>query len=155
MALGELIKAGCIGIEQRGHLVDERARATCARAVHALLDAVVEVDDLRILATELDGDIGLRDEGLNSGFAGDDLLHEIEIEPLRQKQAARTRDRDGHDLVAVLFRSTLQHFDDRCAHIRMMALIHRIHDLVRVVQNGKLDRGRTHVDTDVQIGLSR
>ena len=60
-ALCELVQPRGIRVQQGCHLVDERAGAAGARAVHALLDARVEVDDLGVLAAELDGDIGLRD----------------------------------------------------------------------------------------------
>ena len=109
VAGGQLVQAAGIGVEQRGHLVDERARAAGARAVHALLDGLAEVDDLGVLAAELDGDVGLGDERFHGGLARDDLLHELHAEPFGQQQAARTGDGDGHGLVAVLcaaFRST-------------------------------------------------
>ena len=94
--LRQLVQAAGVGVQERRHLVDERAGAAGARAVHALLDAVVEVDDLRVLAAELDGHVGFRDEGFDGGLAGDDLLHELDAEPLGQKQAARSGDGDGH-----------------------------------------------------------
>ena len=74
-------------MQQGCHLVDERARTAGAGAVHALLDAVVEVDDLGVLAAQLDGDIGGRDEGLDGTLAGDDLLDKLQVEPLGQQQA--------------------------------------------------------------------
>ena len=58
--LRQLVQAAGVGVQKRRHLVDERARAAGARAVHALLDAVVEVDDLRVLAAQLDGHVGFR-----------------------------------------------------------------------------------------------
>ena len=58
----EFVKAAGVGVQQSGHLVDEGARAAGAGAVHALLDAVVEVDDLGVLAAQFDGNIGGRDE---------------------------------------------------------------------------------------------
>ena len=64
-------------MQQSGHLVDERARAAGAGAVHALLDAVIEVDDLGVLAAQLDGDVGGRDKGLDDALAGDDLLDKL------------------------------------------------------------------------------
>ena len=86
--LGELVEAARVGVQQARHLVDERARAAGARAVHALLDAVVEVDDLGILAAQLDGHVGLGDERLHGALGGDDLLDELQVEPLGQQQAA-------------------------------------------------------------------
>ena len=73
----ELVEAAGIGVEQGCHLVDERARAAGAGAVHALLDAVIEVDDLGVLAAQLDGDVGGRDEGLDGALAGDDFLDKL------------------------------------------------------------------------------
>ena len=58
----ELVEAAGVGVQQGCHLVDERARAAGAGAVHALLNAIIEVDDLGVLAAQLDGDIGGRDE---------------------------------------------------------------------------------------------
>ena len=81
----ELVEAAGIGVQQGCHLVDERARAAGAGAVHALLDAVVEIDDLGVLAAQLDGDIGGWDEGLDGALAGDDLLDKLQIEPLGQQ----------------------------------------------------------------------
>ena len=92
----ELVEAARVGVQQGCHLVDKRARAAGAGAVHALLDAVVEVDDLGVLAAQLDGDIGGRDEGLDGTLAGDDLLDKLQIEPLGQQQAARAGDGAGH-----------------------------------------------------------
>ena len=92
----ELIEAARVGVQQGCHLVDERARAAGAGAVHALLDTVVEVDDLGVLAAQLDGDVGGRDEGLDGAFAGDDFLDKLQVEPLRQQQTARAGNGAGH-----------------------------------------------------------
>ena len=81
----ELVEAARVGVQQGCHLVDERARTAGAGAVHALLDAVVEVDDLGVLAAQLDGDISGRDEGLDGTLAGDDLLNKLQVEPLGQQ----------------------------------------------------------------------
>ena len=85
---GQIIQTGSVGIKQCRHLVDEGAGTARTGSVHALFDAVVEVDDLRILAAQFDGDVGLGNEGLDSGLAGDDFLDERDIKPLGQKQAA-------------------------------------------------------------------
>ena len=82
---GELVEARSIGVEQGSHLVDEGARAAGALAVHALFDVAVEVDDLGVLAAELDGDVGLGDEGLDRRLVGDDLLDEGNAEPLAEQ----------------------------------------------------------------------
>ena len=77
-------------MQQGCHLVDEGARTAGAGAVHALLDAVVEVDDLGVLAAKLDGDVGSGDEGLDGTLAGDDLLDKLQVEPLGEQQTTRT-----------------------------------------------------------------
>ena len=92
----ELVEAARVGVQQSCHLIDERARAAGAGAVHALLDAVVKVDDLGVLAAQLDGDIGGRDEGLDGTLTGNYLLDKLQVEPLRQQQAARTGNGAGH-----------------------------------------------------------
>ena len=54
-------------VEQRRHLVDKRAGPSGAGAVHPLVDARAEKDDLRVLAAQLDRDIGLRKLLLQTG----------------------------------------------------------------------------------------
>ena len=150
---GELVQAGRVGVEQGGHLVDEGARAAGALAVHALLDVAVEVDDLGVLAAELDGDVGFGDEGLDRRLVGDDLLHEGNAEPLAEQKSARAGDGAGHFIVAELFGRPAQDVDDRGAHVGMVALVDGVVHRLRVVQDRELDRGRTHVDAQMQAAL--
>ena len=61
--LAEAVELGHVHVQQRGHLVDERARAAGAAAVHALVHAAgraVEEDDLGVLAAQFDHHIGVR-----------------------------------------------------------------------------------------------
>ena len=147
----KLVKAAGIGVQQSGHLVDERASSACAGAVHALLDAVVEVDDLGVLAAQLDGDIGGRDEGLDGALAGDDLLDKLQVEPLGQQQAARAGNGAGHLGRRQHGRSALEQVAGASADVGVMALVLGVHDLVVVVEHGKLDGGGTYVDAQVQV----
>ena len=73
---GKVIEPLRVGREQDGHLVDERAGAAGAGAVHALLHGAPEVGDLGVLAAELHGGVGLRDKLPYGGRAGDYLLLE-------------------------------------------------------------------------------
>ena len=123
VTFGQLVQTARIGVEQRSHLVDERTSTTCAGAVHALFDRLAEVDDLRILAAKLDCDVGLGNERLDSGLAGDDLLHEFHVEPLGQKQAARTGDGERCALVAVFNGSSFEHLCDGRAHVGVMTFV--------------------------------
>ena len=150
----ELVEAAGVGVQQSGHLVDERASAAGAGAVHALLDAVVEVDDLGVLAAQLDGDIGGRDKGLDGTLAGDDLLDKLQVEPLGQQQAARAGNGAGHLGRRQHGRSTLEQVASAGADVGVVALVLGIDDLVVVVEHGELNGGGTHVDAQVQVATS-
>jgi len=141
-------------VQQGCHLVNERARAAGAGAVHALLDAVVEVDDLGVLAAQLDGDIGGRDEGLDGTLAGDDLLDKLQVEPLGQQQAARAGDGAGHLGRRQHGRSALEQVAGTSADVGVVALVLGVHDLVVVIEHGKLDGGGAHIDAQVQVAAS-
>ena len=79
---GLAVETRGIGLQQSGHLVDKRAGAAGADAVHALFEPAFEVDDLGILAAEFDGDIHLRRDALERLRDGDDLLHKGDAERL-------------------------------------------------------------------------
>ena len=146
----ELVEAAGIGVQQGCHLVDERARTAGAGAVHALLDAVVEVDDLGVLAAQLDGDIGGRDEGLDGTLAGDDLLDKLQVEPLGQQQAARAGNGTGHLGSRQHGRSTLEQVAGAGTDVGVVALVLGVDNLVVVVEHGELNGGGAHVNAQVQ-----
>ena len=150
----EFVKAAGVGVQQGCHLVDERARTAGTGAVHALLDAVVEVDDLGVLAAQLDGDIGGRNESLDGAFAGDDLLDKLQVEPLGQQQAARAGDGAGHLGRRKHGRSTLKQVAGAGTDVGVVALVLGVDDLVVVVEHGKLDGGGAHIDAQVQVAAS-
>ena len=147
----ELVEAARVGVQQSGHLIDERARAAGAGAVHALLDAVIEVDDLGVLAAQLDGDISGRDEGLDGTLAGDDLLDKLQVEPLGQQQAARAGNGAGHLSRRQHGRSTLEQIAGTSADVGVVALVLGVDDLVVVVEHGELNGGGAHVNAQVQV----
>ena len=141
-------------MQQGCHLVDERARAAGAGAVHALLDAVVEVDDLGVLAAQLDGDIGGRDEGLDGTLAGDDLLDKLQVEPLGQQQAARAGNGAGHLGRRQHGRGTLEQVAGASADVSVVTLVLGVDNLVVVVEHSELNGGGAHVDAQVQVAAS-
>ena len=147
----ELVEAAGIGVQQGCHLIDEGARAAGAGAVHALLDAVVEVDDLGVFATQLDGDVGGRDKGLDGALTGDDLLDKLQVEPLGQQQAARAGDGAGHLGRRQHGRSALEQVAGAGTDVGVVALVLGVDDLVIVVEHGKLDGGGAYVDAQVQV----
>ena len=149
----ELVEAARVGVQQGCHLVDERARAAGAGAVHALLDAVVEIDDLGVLAAQLDSDIGGRDEGLDGALAGDDLLDKLQVEPLGQQQATRAGNGAGHLGRRQHGRSALEQVAGAGADVGVVALVLGVDDLVIVVEHGELNGGGAHVDAQVQVAV--
>ena len=151
VALCQLVEARGVSLEQRGHLVDEGAGAACAGTVHALLDAVVKVDDLGILAAELDGAVGLGDELLDRALGGDDLLHELEVEPLGKQHAARAGDRDAHRGVTDDLLRAGEELLGGGADVGVVALVVGVDEVVALVDDGELDRGGTHVDAEAQM----
>ncbi len=66
-----------------------------AGAVHPLLEAAGEVGDLRVLAAQLDGDVGVRKEALHGAGARDHLLDEGQLQPPGDRKAAGAGDRQA------------------------------------------------------------
>ena len=147
----EFVKAAGVGVQQSGHLVDEGARAAGAGAVHALLDSVVEVDDLGVLAAQFDGNIGGRDEGLDGTLAGDDLLDKLQVEPLGQQQAARAGNGAGHLGRRQHGRGALEQVAGASADVGVVTLVLGVDNLVVVVEHSELNGGGAHVDAQVQV----
>ena len=150
----ELVEAAGVGVQQGCHLVDERTRAAGAGAVHALLDAVIEVDDLGVLAAQLDSDIGGRDEGLDGTLTGDDLLDKLQVKPLGQQKAARAGDGAGHLGRRQHGRSALEQVAGAGTDVGVVALVLGVDDLVIVVEHGELNGGGAHVNAQVQVATS-
>ena len=152
-SLGKLVQAGSIGLKQRCHLVDERTSATGTGTVHALLDAIVEVDDLGVLATELDGDVGLRNERLDGTLRGDNLLNKLEVKPLGKQHAARTRNGHTHACTAQHALGALEQLACRGADVRVVTLVVGIHQVVIGIDDGKLHRGGAHINAQTKVGM--
>ena len=119
----QLVEAGCVGLEKRRHLVDERAGTTSAGTVHALLNAVVKVDDLCVLAAQLNSNVGLRDQRLNGALGSDNLLDKFQVKPLCQEHSAGTGDCGVHGCLA----NVLLGFDKQgacgCANVGVVTLV--------------------------------
>ena len=83
ISLRILVQTGCVRLQQRRHLVNERARAAGTDAVHALLHLFQE-DDLRILAAKLDHAVRLSDLFFHGGSDSHDFLDKIRLQDLRK-----------------------------------------------------------------------
>ena len=87
-------------IEERSHLVDERACAACAGAVHALIYAAVKEYYLGILAAEFYHASGLRRKGAHDLRSCEYFLHKGDIDALRKAETRRAGYGDAHRLAA-------------------------------------------------------
>jgi len=152
-ALGEFVETCGVRLHERGHLIDEGTRAASAGTVHALLDAIVEVDDLRILATKLDGTVGLRNERLHGTLRGDDLLNELQAKPLCKQHATRAGDRDAHGRVPENPLGLLEDLSRGRLDVGVVTFVVGVDKAAIAVDDSKLDRGGTHIDAQAQAGV--
>lgn len=97
---GERAHVGGIDVEHERDGVAESARAAGARRVHALLEAAAQVDDLGVLAAELDRGVGFRVGGFEGAGGGDDLLDEGNPELLGDADGRRSGEGDANVCVA-------------------------------------------------------
>ena len=98
------IQADGIRLQKRSHLVDERACAAGADPVHSLLDiAAFKVDDLGVLAAQLDRHIRLRSHMLQSGGNRNHLLDEGNLQMVGQGQTSGTGDHRTERQLSQLF----------------------------------------------------
>ena len=140
VALGEHAAAGRDGVEalvgeagrihllhahvqKHRHLVDERAGAARAAAVHALVQAMVEEDHLRVLAAQLDHHAGVRLVAPHGLAGGVDLLHEGDARGLGHAQTRRAADRCAEGPARQLRPQLLQQLQRLLAHLGEVALV--------------------------------
>ena len=71
-------------LQQGRHLVNERARAAGAAAVHADLGAVCQEKDFGVLAAQLDDAVGAGGQPVGGHTGGKDLLHEGDLAAVGQ-----------------------------------------------------------------------
>ena len=149
----QLVEAGCVGLEERRHLVDKRTSTTCAGTIHALLNAVVKVDDLCVLAAQLNGYVGLRDQRLNSALRSDNLLDKLQVKPLRQEHSAGTGDCGVHGCLANMLLSFNKQGARGCANVGVVTLVVCVNQRTVLVDDGQLYGCGTNVDAQHKVGL--
>ena len=91
IARRQVVQPRCVRFQKSRHLVDKRTRAARAHTVHALLHAAGEIDDLRILSTQLNGHIRARRGSFQRLGNRHDLLLEGYVQRVGQRQRARPR----------------------------------------------------------------
>ena len=143
-----LIQAGSIRLKKRRHLVNKRAGTSGADAVHALLNiSVFKVNDLRVLAAQLNRHICLRRKELQRCGNGDDLLGKRHLQVLCQGKSSGSGDDRSRGNVSELFASFSKQRCERGLDIGVMALIIREQQLELRVQHRDLDRRGTDIDS--------
>ena len=130
-----------IRLQERGHLVDERAGAACADAIHALLQPAAEVDDLRILTAQLNGDVRLRGNDLQAGGHGNDLLHKADVQGLAEVDGAGAGDLQAQVAGTELCTGVLQQLGKCFLRVRTVAAVIAIAQDAAFVQNNELCGG--------------
>ena len=163
-ACGKLLETLGGNTQQLGHLVDERARAARAAAVHAHVGddersvglCLVEEDHLGVLAAKLDCASYLRVEFAYCDGVCHDLLDVSRAE--RPSDVARARSRYRHAQASA--RETLAHLAKRLDRAQCLAgvvtLVTPIPGLVRSrVEDEHLGGGRANVEPYVQHLIQR
>ena len=147
VVLRVLVQAGGVGLQEGGHLVDEGAGAAGADTVHPLLNiAVFEIDDLRVLAAQLYGDVCLGSKVVEGARYGDHLLHEGNPQTLCQGQTAGARDDGGNRDIACHLIGLLHEVEKGLFDIGEMALVVGEEEGVSLVHDGYLDRSRADIN---------
>ena len=128
-------------VEQRRHLVDERARTACAGAVHAYLETVREKQNFRVLTAKLDDNVGTGNKGVRRDARRVHLLHKVDAAILRHAHACGTRKRNKRLLRSFDFTAhTAEQLRYFFGYLRIVALICTVNQLVFVVEHNALDR---------------
>ena len=110
-------------VQEHRHLVDERAGAARAAAVHALVQTAIKEDHLRVLAAQLDHHAGIRLVAAHGLAGGVDLLHKGNAGGLGHAQTCRAADRGGEGFARQLRPHLLQQFQCFLAHLGEVALV--------------------------------
>ena len=144
---GQVVEAGGIGLEQGGHLVDKGSGAPGAHAVHALLEGAGEINDLRVLAAQLDGHVSLRRGDFQGGGHGHHLLHEACPQGFAQGDGAGAGHGDAQGAGAQQLAGFPHHLGEGLLGVGAVAAVFAIEHLARVIQDDELDGGGADVNT--------
>ena len=105
MLLCKLVKLLKRNVEQSCHLVDKRARAACAGAVHAHLKAARKKQYFCVLAAQLDYYVCSGDKRISGYACCVNLLNEFDSAVLGNAHARRTRQCNRRVFYAVNLRT--------------------------------------------------
>ena len=123
-----VLQAGCVHffhghVQQYGHLVDECTGAAGTSAVHALVRAAFEEDDLCVFSAQLNDHAGVRLQHPNHLAGGIHFLHKGNPGSLCQTQSGGAGNGNGKFPAGEHGLNGLNHFQCFLAHLRQVALI--------------------------------
>ena len=143
-----LTQARGVRVQEGRHLVDERAGAARAGAVHALLGGGVQVGELGVLAAQLDDDVDLGVESLGGLGARDDLLDEGDAHGAGGRQAAGSGDGRMDAGAGQGALNVGEEGPQGCAHIGVVPAVVGEKTAISI-QNDGLNRRRADVDAEL------
>ena len=137
-------------VQQHGHLVDEGAGAAGAGAVHALIRAAAEKDDLGVLAAQLDGHVGLGPQPRHRPARGVDLLHEGQARPFGQAQSRGTGQSEAEALLPDGGGGLFEQGHRALPHLGKVPFVAGIYD-IRAPGRHQLHRGGADIQTQREV----
>ena len=145
--LRRLIQAGSIRLQKRRHLIDKRAGPSRADAVHPLFQAAGKIDNLCVLAAQLDGYIRLGRRLFQCFGNRHNLLDKFNAQSLSKIDG--TGASDFHAQFA--FSHTPPHFPQKLRQrflgARLMSLISSVNYGIVFAKQNQLDGGRADINT--------
>ena len=120
---GQRVQSRGVGVEQRGHLVDEGSGSTRTGSVHSLLRRGVQVGELGVFAAQLNNDVHFWVESLSGFRSRDNFLNEGDAHCSGCRQSARTGDRSLDDQSGVDVLDVLEKVSEFGANICVVAAI--------------------------------
>ena len=133
---GQRVQSRGVGVEQRGHLVDEGSGSTRTGSVHSLFRGGVKVGEFCIFTTQFDDDVDFWVEPLGGFRSGDDFLNEGDAHCAGCRQAARAGDRSLDDESRVDVLDVFEEVSEFGANVCVVAAIVGEEDAVAVQDNG-------------------
>ena len=149
---GQFVQLLHAHVQQRGHLVDERARTASAASVHAFVHSTPEEDDLRVFPAELHDDIRFGFQHFHDLARREDLLHERQAGRLGEAEPRAAGDgRSKRPAFQEAFRF-LRQFHGLLPHLGKVPLVFFIQDLA-VLHDHDLRRRGPDIQTHQQSGM--
>ena len=138
-------------MKQRGHLIDEGARAAGAGLVHAQVDAASEVENLRVLAAEFNGNVRLGGQFGNTAGGGDNFLNKCESEGAGQIKGCRAGNSAMDGDAGEMFFKVLENGEEHLARGRAVTLVAGIERIACGIQEHSLDCNRADINAQITV----